>query len=823
MKNVKTKKGALIIALALLCYMMLSVCISFVFLRKEYAPDISGTYSIAPGEVYTDDISANGKYLKKIDIGFALFDRAATYLVKVRLTENEKSFYETVLKSSDINDHYEIELFSAKKLDPGNTYKIELTNITTGNENPVTVNISSNGEGKESSLCVRKTYEDVRAANILRVISFLITFTAVTLIFLRSDVSKVSAAKMITVSLSVIVITFILTFDLFDKIEPFYTLHIYGAGSEIAVIEPGETKDFTFGFGGSGFDSLSFICEWEGNLDLKLELKDTDSGELIWEGRSDESSVILPDNYATPSVLADMGVLAPKGTYDLSIKNESDGPFSTYLLEDGSINLDLFRSSDIKRVLALLITFIIAAYVFAICLFKEKIFKDIRSFFIVSVIPLGLCYFLLFTPSSIPDNHNHFPAVYRYSNILMLHGGDEEWSMRSEDLDLFNGVDAKENGGFQYGEYLYRTSFFEKDHALVDDPEVHRDFMKYYSIFGYLPQVIGLTLARLLRLGGAMSVYLARAFIFAFSVFAAFNAIKKTPVGKGIFALVSLVPITLMMDSGFSYDSMVFAVSISFTACILALKKDKDDKRLLIELMIWAFLLGAVKGGGGLLILPLIILLFDRDDAKTSIKKCGLVVGCSIVSVIFFNKIMQIGNHLFQFGEEGNEFMSTSYALRHPVGYLKLLFTTYIENFSDMTGAMLGTHLSWLEYVMPILLLIIMASLMGLYSILEKDELILKSRDKYILMIPVGLGLFITPMMLLSATYVGWPFIQGVQGRYYLALLIPVLLILTKFSLRIVDERKAVEIKIIKDRCLLMTGIISAIAVYYIERSYLTR
>ena len=78
-------------------------------------------------------------------------------------------------------------------------------------------------------------------------------------------------------------------------------------------------------------------------------------------------------------------------------------------------------------------------------------------------------------------------------------------------------------------------------------------------------------------------------------------------------------------------------------------------------------------------------------------------------------------------------------------------------------------------------------------------------------------------MMLLSATYVGWPFIQGVQGRYYLALLIPVLLILTKFSLRIVDERKAAEIKIIKDRCLLMTGIISAIAVYYIERSYLTR
>ena len=414
--------------------------------------------------------------------------------------------------------------------------------------------------------------------------------------------------------------------------------------------------------------------------------------------------------------------------------------------------------------------------------------------------------------------------MYRFSNIALGYSSKEdEWKYRKDEKDLIDNVWIinRHAGMDSYEELIHNYSVFtnqtemEKSHFVADR-------MKYYSFVNYWPQILGLVLGRLLHLSAISTIYLAKLFILIVYIISCYRAIKRTPMGKSIFLLVSLLPVSLMLSSGLTYDVMVIIATLSLISSILVLYKGESTKKDLIEASFWAFMVGAVKGGGFLLLLPLVFILFDSIKNKKSMKKILCVLGSGIFSVLLFDVILQWNNHLYQFGIEGNGKMSTSFAFRHPIEYFKLCINTYFLYADGFSFALIGSKLGLVEEVIPHIIVVILVSPMLLLASLEKDSIELKKKDIWIMAFIILLAVIFTPMMLLSWTNEGADVIDGIQGRYYLPILPLLLIIITKYLMKYIniDDNNFLKYKA---RCLKLFGILSCICIYFIERLYLLR
>ena len=106
----------------------------------------------------------------------------------------------------------------------------------------------------------------------------------------------------------------------------------------------------------------------------------------------------------------------------------------------------------------------------------------------------------------------------------------------------------------------------------------------------------------------------------------------------------------------------------------------------------------------------------------------------------------------------------------------------------------------------------------------DKDyDISMNKRDKCLCILTVCLTLIFTPMMLLSWTNKGSTTIGGLQGRYYLPILILLLLPATKGSVFygcFADEQKQLAVK---KKSILLFVALSMIVIYYLLRTYLVR
>lgn len=471
--------------------------------------------------------------------------------------------------------------------------------------------------------------------------------------------------------------------------------------------------------------------------------------------------------------------------------------------------------------LAWLIIDLAVIYLLAVYLCSKRKEFTVERFFLVSAIPLMAIYLALMMPWSAPDANRHFKAAYRQSNMLM---GKDEWVIRADDAEFFTDVwaDAKNPKMKDITMILDYKSLKAHNTELIPWPSPDRD-MEYYSIFCYLPQVLGICFGRLLGLGSVLTVYLARIFMGIVYILACYHAIRRTPVGKFIFAAIPLLPMSLMMGTAISYDPMVLLSTLNFLACSLKLSKEPESKSTLIECMAWAFIIGAVKGGGYLILLPMIFIFFGKEKRR-ALKNGGMIVLAGIVSVVLFDVVLTFGSSLFQFGEEASGTLSSSYILEEPLEYLHMCTDTYLHSIDSLMINMGGTHLAWLEQTIPAAIIVSLMLIIGIYCIYEKDDIRLGQKEKWVFGFIIFLEFTLTPIMLMSSTDIGSDVIMGLQGRYYLPVLPLIIMILTKYKLHDGAENVTTENALqIKSSCFRVFALLSCLSVYYMLRLYLTR
>ena len=702
-----------------------------------------------------------------------------------------------------------------------------------------TVVSSEAGEVRESDLCYRLTVVDRelqgKTMPLFVVILALLSIAAAFLI----DFRGIRILKLVFLLLALFLFMEVFTTDLMRRIVTDIPVRAYTWKGSSEKIEPGEEWEEVIELRRADFSTLRIpIGKGEGQSSkFHIQLIRQDSGTVYVDrdfSVSDRSCMTGggPTGKAV-RITAEDGIF-PRGTYRLVIRNLDDSENLRIIIQDDgreekTINYQAVLRSGLGYRIAGIILFLLGACVIAAIMICRADHFSALWFFLVLSLPLSLIYLILMLPWSAPDTGSHIMAANRFSNILMGKRQEAEWELRADDADLFPDIESmleEHNPQMRdYAEIYLNGKMGVQDRTPVQIGS--DDKMVFYSPVNYLPHIIGISIARLLGLGPVPMLYLARILGLITYIAGCAHAVRTTPVGKVVFAAVGLLPVSLMISSSISYDMMLLIASLCFTASVLRAAYEKKGWSAAAESTIWAAILGSVKGGGFLLLLPLVILLFTENPLegyrrRESVQKALSILLGGFLSVLLFDVILPAGS-LFQFGGEIEGKMASSYVLRHPAGYLAMMLKSYVQGADAILFGIGGTRLAWAEPVIPDIVIAGLFLAVAAFAFCEKDKLLLAEKDRIVLWGILALLFLTMPVMLLSWTPEGSDIILGLQGRYYLPALPLFLLACTKFSLPGGPVLQRGQLAAAGRRFMMTFCLLSCLSVYYMMRLYLTR
>lgn len=329
-------------------------------------------------------------------------------------------------------------------------------------------------------------------------------------------------------------------------------------------------------------------------------------------------------------------------------------------------------------------------------------------------------------------------------------------------------------------DYMDESRIYDKNDA---KNEVVKGSFSKLSDVGHIASALGISIARLFRLPLSAVYLFGKIFNVLLYVIVTFFAIKRAKVGKRLLTLVALMPTTLFLASVYSYDATLNAFAFLGFSYILSELAEKD--RLMtwksyIIFVVSMFIVCAVKMVYAPLLLLLLALPNEKfKDKKTKyIMKYGIFILCIAVVIVM---ILPMLLNPSATGDSRGGATSGSGQLQHifgnPVGYAKILLLSIVSSAVDFTvgNGIFGTlaHYDFFPFGGYITVLTVFVALTD-----TPREKKLGTKLKLLMAAVVFVIVcFVWTAMYISFTPVGNPGINGVQGRYFMPVVLPLLLL----------------------------------------------
>lgn len=440
---------------------------------------------------------------------------------------------------------------------------------------------------------------------------------------------------------------------------------------------------------------------------------------------------------------------------------------------------------------------------------------SLKMLYPLALIGLGVFYLFVLTPFSAPDEAAHFVSAYRLSSQIMGKQAvadeafynqatekERERIKKGANVIVRSGDDA--SGFFtEPGQRTYQfvlTQLFSMDQS--ETVTVREEIPVNTTPVVYLPQALGITLARLLHFGYVPLVYLGR--LMNLLAFAAMTvvSVRLMPFKKEVLMAVSLLPMTLHLAASFSYDVTFIGLSmLLFSWCFyLAYEKKEVTSK---DVVILALLLILLEPGK-IVYLPAagICLLIPKTKFPSKRQywiSLFFVIAIVMLAVFFVNRIVLAawaGSTESYVGWSEAAGYTLSDVWQKPLDVFMVYYETLVTQSDYYLVTMLGGFLGNLDpnlTVPPFCLAILWYGL--LVSVIKREGEVVRMKDgeKLWMLFLV----FVSVVLVLTSMFLGWTpreltYITGVQGRYFIPLL-PLFLI-TVFDRRLVigvDLRKS--------------------------------
>ena len=510
------------------------------------------------------------------------------------------------------------------------------------------------------------------------------------------------------------------------------------------------------------------------------------------------------------------------------------------------VNLGVSHTSDyfLKK------SYIILSVAALLLILVSGIYLNITKFSIVKIYPVvmlifGLGYMYVFPAMSAPDEIAHFISAYKISNKMLGKQAtvkDGHVIIRAQDLWIED-VD---------GEYTFDKGKSEEEKVLIPEEGSHgkiisskleetsykvfyaegniRGTDNYISFSGqnyekaqslhapvntipsvYFLPATGITVARIMGLNSIYLVLFGRMANLILFIFFGTLGIYFLPKFKEFIFLVSLLPTTIELAASYSYDAVMISSMIFFVSYVFFLaheKKEFDIKDLVIVSLIAGLVLPCK-----MVYFPMLLMLFSiplykfkfRGKVDGKIKKENIAFFLASAVVVFLSWVfaMYLVNRTTVVGYStsntsslewaGEESYTIGYLLHNKLKAVKLFYNTLLLQLEYYHKTMFGAYLGHADDVVGIpyigFLVLNIGMIFSVFGETKEKQLLVKER------VLTGISIFFVIFLVLLSMLIAWTpisseFIEGVSGRYFIPVLLPLLMICRNNKIAIKDETK---------------------------------
>ena len=510
------------------------------------------------------------------------------------------------------------------------------------------------------------------------------------------------------------------------------------------------------------------------------------------------------------------------------------------------VNLGVSHTSDyfLKK------SYIILSVAALLLILVSGIYLNITKFSIVKIYPVvmlifGLGYMYVFPAMSAPDEIAHFISAYKISNKMLGKQAtvkDGHVIIRAQDLWIED-VD---------GEYTFDKSKSEEEKVLIPEEGSHgkiisskleetsykvfygkgdsrsnniyisfggKDYEKAQSLHApvntipsvYFLPATGITVARIMGLNSIYLVLFGRmANLILFILFGTLG-IYFMPKFKEFIFLVSLLPTTIELAASYSYDAVMISSMIFFVSYVFFLaheKKEFDIKDLVIVSLIAGLVLPCK-----MVYFPMLLMLFSiplykfkfrgKVDGKIKKENIAFFLASAVVVLLSWVFAMYLVNRSTVVGYStsntsslewaGEESYTIGYLLHNKLKAVKLFYNTLLLQLEYYHKTMFGAYLGHADDVVGIpyigFLVLNIGMIFSVFGEAKEKQLLVKER------VLTGISIFFVIFLVLLSMLIAWTpisseFIEGVSGRYFIPVLLPLLMICRNNKIAIKDETK---------------------------------
>lgn len=422
--------------------------------------------------------------------------------------------------------------------------------------------------------------------------------------------------------------------------------------------------------------------------------------------------------------------------------------------------------------------------------------------FLILSLLLGTGYLFVFRGISAPDEISHYIGSYRLSSMLL---GEEavvdtghvivrEEDYFLEDLeDLADGMPEDEYTPKILGRNLQAEDFYivrnwDRLYPRSDKIRVSRHSPVRTTPLIYIPQILGISLARILKLNSMGLITLGKLLnLIAYALLLSY-AIYLLPFGKKILFAAALLPMSVHLGASMSYDAMIIALVSVFLAKVfsIAYEKEKAGLRDILLLALLAAVFSPCKMIYSLLIFSYLIIGDEKFRSKAmkyggfALILCAFAVSMFWVNAATIESYATAGsNNLEWAGEAGYTIREL---IRRPLFTMRMFYHTLLWQAQYYHMTMIGAYLGNIDEALDIPYILIQVFSLGLLLLSLRGgegKNPMKPRER----LWIGLLLLAVIGAALLSMFIAWTprnadTILGVQGRYFLPLLPPALLLL---------------------------------------------
>ena len=405
---------------------------------------------------------------------------------------------------------------------------------------------------------------------------------------------------------------------------------------------------------------------------------------------------------------------------------------------------------------------------------KKKKWKIEKLFLILSLI-IGVFYVFAIPIGRAPDEAAHFFRIYEITTghftSDVTEDGKYGGSTQASNIDFVNNF-ATDN--VKYIDILNNLSIYPDNSEQIF---IKTSASSYHPI-DYFPHLLGMGLGEFLHLPILVSAYIAKLFNLIICILILYFSIKYIPFLKEFIFFIAFLHITMQGMSSLSADGFIIAIAIAFISFILYSTYTmqhhfaKKHYLLIFSLCLVLSLSKIVYAFLCLLIFAIPKKRFNGQKQKTiTILIIGGICAASLLVWLFISASIQA-----PVDPTNREVL-----LSNPLKYLAILIRSVSSNFYLYLNGTLGGYLEWFNVVLSPLYIIPSLIIFILLCKKARDHILITPTIKILaICIFIIISTLIFSIMFTQWTKPGETIIDGVQGRYFIPLLLLIPLALMK-------------------------------------------